>query len=76
MLIKDKIPAKPKFYALLLLKEMIATKDKVVVGYFASKLRQRLFLIANHKIKSHLSLEERGRDCLKKYYSNKNEENI
>ena len=39
MLIKDKIPAKPKFYALLLLKEMIATKDKVVVGYFASKLR-------------------------------------
>lgn len=38
-MIKDKIPSKPKFYALLLLKEMLATKDKTVVGYFASKLR-------------------------------------
>lgn len=39
MMIKDKIPAKPKFYALLLLKEMMETKDKTVVGYFATKIK-------------------------------------
>ena len=72
-LLKDKIPAKPKFYTLLLLKEIIKTKENYLISYFIKKLKDRLSIIANYKTK--LEIEKRGEDCLDIYYSQKSEEN-
>lgn len=40
-MIKDAIPAKPKFYALLLIKEMLESKNTDLVSNFAKKCMDR-----------------------------------
>ena len=72
-IIKSKIPAKIKFFSLLLLKEIMETKENYLISYFIKKLKDRLSLIANYKSK--LKIEKRGEDCLDIYYSQKSEEN-
>lgn len=75
-MIKDNVPAKPKFYALLLIKEMLETKDSVLVGIFTKKFKDRFYKLAAYKIKdSKLSFNEKGRTCLDSYYKNKSDEN-
>jgi hypothetical protein len=72
-MIKDKIPAKPKFYALILIKELMETQKPVIVEYFIKKLMSRLFLIAQFDMKN-MDIN-RGERCLKKYYSAESKEN-
>lgn len=45
-IIKDKIPAKPKYYSLMLLKDLMETQNKILISYFEKKLSERLFKIA------------------------------
>lgn len=72
-IIKDKIEAKVKFYSLILLKEIMKSKQKKVIEYFIKKLLSRLFLIAQFEMKN--DDPERGMRCLKKYYNTTDKEN-
>ena len=72
-MIKDRIPAKPKFYALLLIKELMETKKSQIVDYFIKKLMSRLFLIAQFDMRN--PNLDRGERCLKKYYTQESKEN-
>lgn len=72
-MIKDKIPAKPKFYALLLLKEIMDCKKTPIVEYFIKKMLDRLFKIAQFNIKS--SDPNKGQKCLDAYFSQQSKEN-
>lgn len=71
--IKDKIPAKPKFYALLLIKTIMDNKIKTLVEYFVKKLMSRLFLIAQFEMK--FDDRQKGARCLKMYFNQNSQEN-
>ncbi len=73
-MIKERMPAKPKYFALLLLKELMATKNSFIVDYFAKKLMMRCFRLATYKSKEK-EYFPRGEDCLNRYYSQKSQEN-
>lgn len=73
-MIKDKIPAKPKFFALLLIKELMRTEKKPIVEYFIKKLLSRFFLIAQFEQKN--PDIKRGERCLKKYYDSNDPANL
>lgn len=73
-MIKDKMPAKPKFYGLILLKEMMETKERNLVDYFTKKMLNRLFYLAQFESKNKDDLS-RGERCLKRYYGQDSKEN-
>ena len=73
-MLKDKLPAKPKFYSLILLKEMMETQDKSLLEYFGKKMLNRLFYLAQFESRNKDDLS-RGERCLKKYYSQDSKEN-
>lgn len=72
-LIKDAIPAKPKFYGLLLIKCIMERAQRPVVEFFMKKLMSRLFLIAQFEMK--VEDRQKGTRCLKKYYNQNSQEN-
>ena len=68
-IIKDAIPAKSKFFALLLLNELLETKNSTFVNYFIKKILRRLYELARYKIKeTDLTMWEKGASCLHQYY--------
>lgn len=71
--IKDKIRAKPKYFALVLLKELMRSREKQVVEYFVKKLLSRLAVIAQFEIKN--PDPNRGIRCLKNYFNGNDEQN-
>ena len=73
-MIKDKIPSKPKFYALLILKELMELENREIVDYFVKKMINRLFYIAQFESKNKKDTK-RGERCLKKYYNQDSNEN-
>jgi hypothetical protein len=73
-MIKDKLPSKPKFYALKVLVEIVKSQEKALVDYFVKKLSSRLFLIAQFELKG--NDPKRGRRCLLKYFNKTDHENL
>ena len=63
------MPAKPKFYMLLVLRDLMELKDHPFVQQFETKLSKTLLNIVNTN--NHNNFE----DCLKKYYKEDSEEN-
>lgn len=45
MLIKEKCPAKPKFYGLMMLRDLMEQNNPEIVKHFASKISERLIKI-------------------------------
>lgn len=76
-LIKDKeVPARPKFYALLLIKEMLEIKNSLFVTLFTHKFKRRFYELAIFKLKdTSLSFKQKGEKCLDQYYKNYSKEN-
>lgn len=72
-LFKDKLPAHSKFFALLLLSQIMESKIPKLVEYFIKKLLSRLYLIASFEISNNDI--NRGSRCLNKYYNNQSPEN-
>lgn len=66
-IIKDQIPAKLKFYSLLLLKELLESRNKIFFESFQKNLLERLATIAN--------FPKDPSQCLDFYYTNNSEEN-
>jgi hypothetical protein len=66
-IIKDQIPAKLKFYTLLLLKELLESDNKFFIDSFKNILIDRLAIIAN--------FPGNPSQCLDFYYNNCSEEN-
>lgn len=74
-LIKEKIPAKPKFYGLCLVRDLLETRRPGIIAAFTEKLMERLYTIATFDSKNKDDYE-RGARCLNTYYvSNDNENN-
>jgi hypothetical protein len=73
-MIKDKISARPKFYALILIKELMELRKPEIVEYFIKKLLDRFFQIAQFESKN--PDINRGERCLKKYYAKDTRENL
>lgn len=73
-MIKDKTSARPKFYALVLIKELMELKKPEIVEYFIKKLMNRFFQLAQFESKN--SDIKRGERCLKKYYVKETRENL
>lgn len=72
-MIKDKMSAKPKFYALLLLNEIMNSKKTVITEYFIKKLMDRLFKIAQFEFRS--TDPNKGQRCLDEYYNQGSKDN-
>ena len=72
-MIKDKLSSKPKFYSLLLLKEIMEIDHPEIIEYFTKKIINRLFYIAQFESKN--ASIDRGERCLKKYYNLESKEN-
>ena len=62
--IKEDIEAMYKFFALLILKEIMESKSSFVVDYFIKKLSDRLIKITKYREKKNESIEKRGQTCL------------
>ena len=45
MLIKEKCPAKPKFYGLMILRDLMELNDSNILKHFTSKISERLVKI-------------------------------
>jgi Holliday junction resolvase RusA-like endonuclease len=63
-IIKEDIEAMYKFFALLLLKEIMESKDNYVVDYFIKKMSDRLVKIAKYREKKGETIQVRGMTCL------------
>ena len=63
-IIKEAIEAKYKFFALLILKEIMEVKDNYIVDYFIKKMSDRLVKIAKYREKKNESIKVRGTTCL------------
>lgn len=72
-MIKDKLPAQPKFYALLLLRQIMILKKTQITEYFIKKLMDRLFKIAMFSSKA--SSSHSKETCLDEYYLQHSDEN-
>jgi len=73
-LIKDKTSARPKFYALVLIKELMELKKPEIIEYFIKKLMSRFFQLAQFESKN--PDIKRGERCLKKYFVKETRENL
>lgn len=73
-IIKDNIPAKPKFFVLILLRDLMELQRKPFTDYFCKKIIDRLFLLAKFEFKN-ANDQKRGERCLKKYYKGESKEN-
>lgn len=63
-IIKEKIEAIYKFFALLILREVMESKLPYVVDYFVKKLSDRLVKIAKYRERKNEPLEVKGETCL------------
>ena len=66
--IKQNIEAKYKFYALLLLREIMRKDKKYNCDYFVKKLSDRLIKIAKHQNVKNKTQEIKGATCLNRYF--------
>lgn len=74
-LIKEKVPARDKFHALCLLRDIMELNcNDHIYKYFASKVCDRLKKIALHKQNEKLE-ERRGQSCLDEYFADQSPEN-
>lgn len=63
-IIKEKIEASYKFFALLILRDIMESKKDFVVDYFVKKLSDRLIKIAKYRERKNEAIEIRGQTCL------------
>ena len=63
-IIKEDIEAVYKFFALLMLREVMESRKPFVVDYFVKKLSDRLIKIAKHREKKKESVKKKGETCL------------
>lgn len=66
MLIKEKCPAKPKFYGLMILRDLMELNDSNILKHFTSKISERLVKILVPIIQK--SKEQLYQTCLDRYY--------
>ena len=70
---KDKLPAKPKYFGLQVIQEIMHSEQKPVVTYFIDKINDRLAELALFEPKNNDI--RKGERCLDEYYKSKDKEN-